>query len=108
MINSLIFCRRTCKGVDMQSELQKLKHIIEFRRHVKKFNDILEKESNSLNSHYQNIKPYWADEQYREYGKLLEDIYKGIRHYTQQSKKHENYLATLIERLKKYVETSLP
>jgi len=55
--------------------------------------------------HWRELGEVWRDDMYRLFGEALEEVTPGITQYLSATEGHEAHLATLIERLRGYLET---
>ncbi len=87
--------------------IDSLDDLIRFRDHLRSFNNKLGDDFGSIRSHWGDLGESWQDDRYTQFGQALGEITQGIERYLHSSDEYEQYLLTLIERLRVVLETRL-
>lgn len=83
----------------------KLQALIEFRSHLKSFNQTLKDEFQSISSHLHSVEQYWDDEKYREFRDYHSKVHVGIKKYLETTEDQEKHLRRLIKALEDYIKS---
>ncbi len=89
----------------MAGVINDIEALAEFRAHLMRFNHDLAENFATIQSHWRELGEVWRDDMYRLFGEALEEVTPGITQYLSATEGHEAHLATLIERLRGYLET---
>jgi len=91
----------------MSGVVNDIEALAEFRSHLMRFNHDLAENFSTIQSHWRELGEVWRDDMYRLFGEALEEVSPGIALYLSATEGHEAHLATLIERLRDYLETGI-
>ena len=89
----------------MAGVINDIEALAEFRAHLMQFNHELAENFATIQAHWRELGEVWRDDMYRLFGEALEEVSPGIALYLSATEGHEAHLATLIERLRDYLET---
>ena len=89
----------------MPGVVNDIEALAEFRSHLMQFNHDLAENFATIQSHWRQLGEVWRDDMYRLFGEALDEVMPGIKLYLSATEGHEAHLATLIERLRDYLET---
>ena len=89
----------------MAGVINDVEALAEFRAHLMQFNRELAENFSAIQAHWRELGEVWRDDMYRLFGEALEEVSPGIALYLSATEGHEAHLATLIERLRDYLET---
>lgn len=87
--------------------IRNLDALREFYAHLGAFNQELKESFAHMRAHTQSVRDDWNDSKFQTFERAFDEVALGVERYLATTEEHEQYLASLIERMQQVLDTTM-